>query len=103
MYSGVDWKAVGEFCEQSGGKYYIINQTKASMLWDKDFRQAVADVIGEESYKSDISARVLEGKSYKSKNEWTRVGRYATDSERFLALDDFCLPSLPRRARLAVM
>ena len=96
LYSGVDWNLVGEFCEQSGGKYYMINQTKASVLWDRDFRQAIADVIGESDAKKPISARVLEGKSYKSKNEWTRVGRYATDSERFLALDDFLSSELAK-------
>ena len=97
LYSGVDWNLVGEFCEQSGGKYYMINQTKASMLWDKDFRQAVADVIGEESYKSDISARVLEGKVYEDGAEYgTRIGRYATDSDRFLALDDFLSSELAK-------
>ena len=96
LYSGVDWNLVGEFCEQSGGKYYMINQTKASVLWDRDFRQAIADVIGESDAKKPISARVLEGKSYKSKNEWTRVGRYATDSDRFLALDDFLSSELAR-------
>lgn len=97
LYSGVDWNLVGEFCEQSGGKYYMINQTKASMLWNPEFRQAVADVIGERKTKDPISARVLEGKVYEDGAEYgTRIGRYATDSERFLALDDFLSSELAK-------
>ena len=49
LYSGVDYKAVDEFCTSSQGKYYMINQTQLGFLWDQKFKNAVAKVIGERS------------------------------------------------------
>ena len=89
LYTGTDFNLVNEFCESSNGKYYMINQTNASVLWDNDFRDAIANVIGEADAESPITARILAGKSYDSTGRGTRISNYATDSENYLALDDF--------------
>ena len=89
LYTGTDYNLVNDFCVSSNGEYYMINQTNASILWNPIFRKNVANVIGEINSDEPISARILAGKSYDSTGRLTRISKYATDSENYLALDDF--------------
>lgn len=96
LYSGVNPQMVEDFCNQSGGKYYMISQTGADVLWNKRLRGAIAEAIGESKPTYPVSARVLEGKQGKCDlKDGERLYRlevdakYATDSHRLLALDDF--------------
>lgn len=96
LYSGVNPQMVEKFCSQSGGKYYMISQTGAGILWNEDVREKIAETIGEDKPTEPISARVLEGKEgkydLKKGNLRFRLendAKYATDSHKFLALDDF--------------
>ena len=83
LYTGTDFNVVNDFCISSNGEYYMINQTKASFLWNSKFRDTVAQkVIGELTPESPISARILAGKSYDSTGRWTRISNYATDSRK---------------------
>lgn len=47
LYSGVSPQMVEDFCNQSGGKYYMISQTGADVLWNNRLRGAIAEAIGE--------------------------------------------------------
>lgn len=90
LYSGVLYEEVKAFCETSNGRYYMISQTYADALWNDEFREAVAYVIGEDDAEGEITARVLEGKKYsEDRSSWTRISNYATESGNYLALDDF--------------
>ncbi len=89
LYSGIHYKFVQDFCEASNGEYYMISQTIADVLWDGDFRQAIAEAIGENDVDDPITARVLEGKKYNADGSWERINQYAKESGNYLALDDF--------------
>ena len=56
LYTGTDFNVVNDFCISSNGEYYMINQTKASILWNPIFRKNVANVIGEINSDEPISA-----------------------------------------------
>ena len=89
LYLGVDYGFVEEFCKSSNGEYYMISQTVANVLWDNDFRKEIAYTIGETKANDPITARVLEGKEYNADGSWERINQYATESGKYLALDDF--------------
>ena len=89
LYSGQDYNMVKEFCEASNGKYYMISNTAADILWNETLRDTIAITIGEDKATDPITARVLEGKVYNADETWSRTTQYATDSNTYLALDDF--------------
>ncbi|MCM1287188.1 MAG: hypothetical protein NC240_02670, partial [Clostridium sp.] len=89
LYTKYDYKMVEEFCRQSDGKYYMVNQTAAKMIWDNAFGMEISKVIGENSLKGEKTIRVLSGKVRDAEGNLERVSRYATDSDNFLAFDDF--------------
>ncbi|MCH5263932.1 MAG: hypothetical protein J1F42_13565, partial [Lachnospiraceae bacterium] len=87
LYSGVNPDVVREFCEASDGEYYMISQTVANILWNGVFQKKIAEAIGETKPDDPITARVLSGKTNGEKGE--RIDQYATDSGKYLSLDDF--------------
>ena len=89
LYSGADYAAVKSMCANSGGKYYMISQTQANALWNKDFQKSVKDAIGDDDLADPTTLRVLSGKSIDNSGNLSRIDQYATDSHNLLAMDDF--------------
>lgn len=95
LYSGVWYKDVQKMCEQSHGTRYMISQTAADILWEGSLRKAIAKIIGEEKDTDPISSRVLAGKCGEEETvdgkqyRLLQFAQYATESHRYLALDDF--------------
>ena len=89
LYSGADYAAVKSMCANSGGKYYMISQTQANALWNKDFQKSVKDAIGDDDLTDPTTLRVLSGKGIDNSGKSSRIDQYATDSHELLALDDF--------------
>ncbi|MDE5873144.1 MAG: hypothetical protein K2H07_04455, partial [Lachnospiraceae bacterium] len=89
LYTKYDNKIVEEFCRQSGGKYYMVNQTAANAIWDNDFGKKISEVIGEKNLEGEKTMRVLAGKVRNAEGNFERVSRYATDSGKILSFDDF--------------
>ncbi len=89
LYTKYNYEMVQEFCKQSDGKYYMVNQTAASMIWQPDFGEKISKVIGEKSLQGEKTMRVLSGKVYDAEGNPERVSRYATDSGKLLSFDDF--------------
>ena len=95
LYSGVWYEDVKKMCEQSHGTRYMISQTAADILWDRELRKTIAKIIGEEKDTDPISSRVLAGKCGEEETvdgkqyRLLQFAQYATDSHRYLALDDF--------------
>ena len=89
LYSGADYAAVKSMCANSNGKYYMISQTQANALWNKEFKESVVHAIGDLTEGDPTTLRVLSGKAKDANGKKYRLNQYATDSHELLALDDF--------------
>ncbi|MBP3339273.1 MAG: hypothetical protein J6L69_07705 [Lachnospiraceae bacterium] len=90
------WKEMDSFCENNPEYYYISNTDAGSILWEKEFQQAIKDAIGDKT----ISTQLLSGKEWNATTNTVgeRMGPYAIEGTELLALDDFISSTLTQKA-----
>jgi len=81
---------LGEFCNSNSDFYYISN-TEGDLLWDRQFRIAIGEAIGDEV----ASTRFLSGKDSATNS---RINQYGIEGTDILALDDFISKTLTETA-----